>query len=182
MSKQYTITGVGNPNTVTGDVKLFHTGKEPFVVTKAWLDEQSKAPAVGDVLEVSDKGALTLVTEAQAEADEADDEVDEAGGQKKSLTSAESGSGSLLSPFREYQGKPVRCHAAEITAVSERSGEAEYLVTFADGSDKIATAAMTSRMIPHVGDFWVIAEQGDGVYEYLNPKAVFEAKYAPVTE
>ena len=38
---------------------------------------------------------------------------------------------------------------------------------------------MCARMIPQVGDYWVI--QSDG-YVYLNPKDVFERKYRPLQE
>jgi len=41
----------------------------------------------------------------------------------------------------------------------------------------IATNEMISRMIPCVGDYWVI--QSDG-YTYLNPAEVFERKYSPM--
>jgi hypothetical protein len=39
-----------------------------------------------------------------------------------------------------------------------------------------ATPEMCSRMVPKVGDYWVIQEDG---YIYLNPKEVFERKYRP---
>ena len=48
-----------------------------------------------------------------------------------------------------------------------------------DGENRIATSEMQSRYVPKVGDFWVIQQDG---YEYLNPKAVFERKYAACAE
>lgn len=175
---QHEITGLG-PKNPDGSVKIFTRLPSPFVVTAAWLAEQSKAPAVGDVIEVSTQGALTLVTETQAVSDEAAEAPDAANAEKKSLGSAESGSGSELSPFREFEGKPVLCHAAPIAELGETHADGSIVIIFADGSDKLATPEMLSRIKPELGDYWVIASQGDGVYEYLNPKALFEAKYHP---
>lgn len=70
----------------------------------------------------------------------------------------------------------------KITGVGVKNIEGSVSIIFADGSKKTATPAMLSRIGPAVGDFWIIASQGDGVYEYLNPKAVFEAKYNLLNE
>lgn len=39
--------------------------------------------------------------------------------------------------------------------------------------------AMTSRMTPQVGDYFVTTQDG---YKYLNPMAVFESKYDPIRD
>lgn len=179
--KQYEITGLG-PTNPDGNLKIFTRLYAPFIVNAAWLAEQTKAPAVGDFLEVSDAGALTLVTTAQGEGDAAAEKPDAAGApetQKKSLGSADSGAGSELALFKRYQGKPVVVEAAEITEVGELNSDGSMWVWFEDGSEKLATPEMLSRISPAVGDYWVVAAQADGDYEYLNPKAVFEAKYEP---
>lgn len=61
-----------------------------------------------------------------------------------------------------------------------------FTVGLEDGKDCQCTTAMTARMEPRIGDYLVRVPQpgpeADSVvfYEYLNPKAVFEAKYDPV--
>lgn len=178
---QHEITGLG-PLRTDGSRFIFTRQPQPFDVSAAWLKEQSKAPAVGDVIEVGEAGALTLVTEEQAGEDSAAAQPDVANAEKKSPISTGSEDGSEASPFKQYQGKPVVVSAAEITEVGEHNSDGSLFIIFADGSDKVASPEMLSRIAPVAGDYWVIANQDGGVYEYLNPKAVFEAKYQPVTE
>lgn len=176
MPKEHQITGLG-PKQSDGSVEIFTVLPKPFNVTAAWLAEQSKAPAVGEVIEVSDTGALTLVTEAQAIADKADDEPNADGTQKKSHTSSFSGDGSGTSHFSTYRGRPIVVHAAEITAVGDLESDGSLVVTLTGGGTKTASPEMISRFVPSIGDYWVIVPQDGGNYEYLNPKAVFEGKY-----
>lgn len=177
---QHEITGLGPVRTEDGSRYIFTRQPQPFNVTSAWLKEQTKEPAVGDVIEVNDSGALTLVTPEQAVEDKADEQPDADNAEKKSHGSEDSGIGSEVSPFKQYQGKPVTVHAAEITEVGELNGDGSLFLVFADGSDKVATPEMLSRIKPAIGDYWVIAPQADGDYEYLNPKAVFESKYSEI--
>lgn len=177
---QHEITGLG-PVNPDGSVKLFTRLPAPFIVTKEWLAEQGKFPAVGDILEVNTSLALRLVTEAQAAEDEISEQPNADGTQKKSDGVKESGSGSDPSPFKAFQGKPVIVHAAEITGIDPADADGDVVIIFADDSGKLATPEMMSRITPKIGDYWVMASQADGMYEYLNPKEVFEAKYQPLT-
>lgn len=78
----------------------------------------------------------------------------------------------------KYIGNPVEVIAYPIVDVSPIRGDGAFELTIADpGSESqhvLATEVMVARMIPKVGDYWVI--QSDG-YIYLNPKEVFERKY-----
>lgn len=177
MSNQYEITGLGPMNTVTGLQKIFTRLPKPFEVNEAWLTAQRKAPAVGDVIESTDAGAVSLVTEAQAAVDAAKEEADANDVEKKSLGSDASANGSKPSHFSSYKGKPIIVHASEIKAVGEPESDGSRVITLTGGGEKIAASGMMSRMIPTIGDYWVMVPQDDGFYEYLNPKAVFEAKY-----
>jgi hypothetical protein len=86
----------------------------------------------------------------------------------------------------KYVAKPVVVDAFKIKYVRQYAdpqglGAMFDLTIGDDGPDTVnrmvtATPAMTSRMVPQVGDYWVI--QPDG-YIYLNPKDVFENKYDP---
>lgn len=180
--KQYQITGLGPKNSVTGLMKLFTRLPNPFEVDDAWLEQQTKAPAIGDVLEVTEAGAIVLVTEPQAAADKAAEEPGADGEQKKNPTSAESGDGSGHSLFRTFKAKPVIVHASEISHVGSTESDGSVSITLSGGGTKIATAEMLSRIVPQVGDYWIMVPQDNGTYEYLNPKAVFESKYDLVTE
>lgn len=199
--KTYALTGIGPTNQVDGSIALFTVRPAPFIATAEWLAAQSKHPEMGDKLEVHENGDHVLVTEAQAVGDEAAgltvDPTITDDTQKKSLGADDLGNGSENSPARQnlengfklYQAKPLQCSAAEITEVMpSTAGANSYSIGFADGSFKTATAEMTSRMIPQVGDYWVISRLGTanvqphGEYDYLNPKAVFESKYEPVAE
>lgn len=170
--KQHTITGLG-PIRPDGSQFIFVANRpSPLVVSDDWRAAQGKSAAVGDVMEENDKGLFRLISMPQPAAEEE--------AQKKSAGSADSTSGAEHSPFKSYAAKPIVVHAAEITGVGEVDVGGDITLTFADGSTKIATPQMTSRMMPSLGDYWVIVPQGDGVYEYLNPKDVFEGKYEPV--
>ena len=80
----------------------------------------------------------------------------------------------------KYQALPVIVDAFEIVSVQDMPEADPPLprkVATNDGQNRLASSDMQARYIPKVGDYWVI--QSDG-YEYLNPKEVFERKYAPV--
>lgn len=68
-----------------------------------------------------------------------------------------------------YVANPVTVNAFKITRIDQGRD-----ITLENGDKVTATPEMCSRMQPHVGDYWVI--QNDG-YVYLNPKDVFERKY-----
>jgi len=83
----------------------------------------------------------------------------------------------------KYQAKPVIVDAFKIVEVEHTPDGDPPLARDVklEGREVPvrATEAMCARMIPKVGDYWVI--QSDG-YAYLNPKDVFERKYEPIPE
>lgn len=79
----------------------------------------------------------------------------------------------------KYQANPVIVDAFKITKVCEPIIDQGIPLHLENGGEVIATPAMTSRMIPAVGDYWV--RQADD-YIYLNPKHVFEKKYSEIPE
>lgn len=161
--KQHTITGLGPMQPTDTTMKIFTVLANPFIVSSEWLEEQGKAPAVGDIIEVNDKGELKLVTEEQAAKEEAEEEPEE---------------GAIAndaSPFKNYQSKPITFKAAQIKDVREAEGL--VILTFEDGSDKTATPEVLSHVIPSTGDYWVIELNNEGVIEeYVIPQALFEAQ------
>ena len=74
-----------------------------------------------------------------------------------------------------YIANPVEVNAFVIVSVGPLLFDLARRVATADGQNRVASAEMLARFSPEPGDYWVI--QSDG-YEYLNPKAVFERKYA----
>lgn len=79
----------------------------------------------------------------------------------------------------EYVANPVIVRAYKIERIIEYNvdtGEQKMLLD--NGEEVTATKEMLSRIIPVVGDYWVI--QPDG-YIYLNPAEVFERKYSPTS-
>lgn len=177
--KSHQITGVG-PQREDGSVDLFTVLPQPFTVTKEWLDTQGKYPAVGDSLMETADGLELAYEPEKAAADEFD-------AQKKTDGSGASGDGSEVSPYDEpteadaaangfiYVANPIEVTALRIVdagAVDEAGGVA---LALENGENVYADAGMVSRMTPVAGDYWVV--QADG-YTYLNPKDVFERKYA----
>lgn len=79
----------------------------------------------------------------------------------------------------KYKANPVIVDAAKILTVHDADSVGDRNLVLDDGRKVTATAAMLSRMTPEQGDYYVV--QSDG-YVYLNPKAVFERKYSPVSE
>jgi len=85
----------------------------------------------------------------------------------------------------KYQANPVIVDAFEIQKVEPAEPTVAdpaalgTKITLDTGSVVTATSAMTARMTPVPGDYWVI--QSDG-YQYLNPRQVFLRKYSPVLE
>jgi hypothetical protein len=76
----------------------------------------------------------------------------------------------------KYKANPIIVDGFKITAIGNLTQNGNMLITTDDGLTRQADAPMLSRIIPTIGDYWVIQEDG---YEYLNPKAVFERKYSP---
>lgn len=181
MSRQYQITGLG-PKALDGSIKLFTVLAYPFIGSAAWLAEQHKYPDVGDMLEIAEDGTMTLLSESQP-GSIGGPQHEEEDVQKKSPSEANGGNGDgELCHFSSYVAKPVIVHASQITAVDEPEVDGQRLITLAGGGVKIAAPGMMARMIPTVGDYWVIVPQDGGNYEYLNPKAVFEAKYSLIEQ
>ncbi len=85
----------------------------------------------------------------------------------------------------KYRANPVIVDAFKILQIngaeSNPGKTPSYYLMIGDGLSEprpvTATAEMTARMDPKVGDYWVIQEDG---YIYLNPKEVFERKYSPI--
>jgi hypothetical protein len=73
-----------------------------------------------------------------------------------------------------YIARPTLVDAFKIKRIDMDVLNNELSLRLEDGSDVVATKEMTARMVPEIGDYWVI--QPDG-YVYLNPKDVFERKY-----
>lgn len=77
-----------------------------------------------------------------------------------------------------YQAKPVIVDAFRIVGM-QYPLEGGTLLSLENGKLFTASKEMTARMTPAIGDFVVWQEDG---YAYLNRKAVFERKYAPLPE
>jgi hypothetical protein len=86
--------------------------------------------------------------------------------------------------MKSYRTTPRLVMAAVIVAVHAAGSESApgFLadLTLEDGTQYLASGAMTARYWPKPGDYLVQADNPDGTpYHYLNPKAVFEEKYEP---
>ena len=77
-----------------------------------------------------------------------------------------------------HTANPVRVQATRILEVSLVDYGRGRLLLLEDGRNFVADETMIARYSPVVGDYLVAQEDG---YVYLNPKAVFERKYAPVS-
>ena len=77
----------------------------------------------------------------------------------------------------QYVANPVVVTAYEIIKVGHPIIDKGYELFLDNGTSVVATTDMIARMMPTVGDYWVIQEDG---YTYLNPREVFERKYSPV--
>ena len=76
----------------------------------------------------------------------------------------------------QYVANPVVVTAYKIKQIFPQFEDGTPLLLDND-TQVVATNEMISRMIPVIGDYWVI--QADD-YIYLNPKEVFERKYSPI--
>lgn len=76
----------------------------------------------------------------------------------------------------KYIGKPVEVEAFIIISVGAVLSDGTMHLALQNGSNYRADKGMLARYIPEAGDYLVI--QADG-YKYVNPKDVFERKYAP---
>jgi hypothetical protein len=75
----------------------------------------------------------------------------------------------------KFKANPVIVDAYPITSV--RALAECFVLELGETHTIHTTPDLTARMVPVVGDYWVL--QSDG-YSYLNPKAVFERKYSPL--
>lgn len=75
-----------------------------------------------------------------------------------------------------YTAKPVEVEARIITGTSAVASDGSMRLTLQDGGIQRAHHGMLARYIPVEGDYLVVQEDG---YKYINPKDVFERKYAP---
>ena len=79
--------------------------------------------------------------------------------------------------MQAFIANPVRVTAARIIAVLPPTDERTRTdLTLEDGTVFEADEGMTARYMPVPGDFIVVQEDG---YTYVNPREVFERKYAP---
>lgn len=80
----------------------------------------------------------------------------------------------------QYICNPIEVSAWQITEICpEQKEQGIITVVLDDNALYDIDPSKMSRMIPVVGDYLVRTNQPD-VYEYLNPKHVFEAKYTKV--
>lgn len=98
----------------------------------------------------------------------------------------------------KFQAKPVVVDAFKIVNVGDvipdmkigdefhPGGSRRLVLEIQDGCSNRwqvqATAEMLAIYTPVAGDYWVIQHQENGEYVYINPKHVFENKYAPAVE
>lgn len=78
----------------------------------------------------------------------------------------------------KYQANPVIVEAHTIVSVGDRNTLGDTPLALSNGENVTATGDMTARYQPQAGDYWVIQEDS---YVYLNPKEVFERKYAAIS-
>jgi hypothetical protein len=163
---------------------------KPFHVTAEWLKAQPHGVEIGDTLtftgttlsvdpaQPAEAQPMTEPTQgppvkqappAPAADDTAQKKTD--GGEGLEVGSR------LFQP--NYRANPVEVEASEIVSVAgAMNADGSLNLALANGSNVIAHPDMLSRITPAVGDYWVV--QADG-YVYLNPKAVFERKYSPIS-
>ena len=83
----------------------------------------------------------------------------------------------------KYRANPVIVEANRIVQVGDldcslpHEGGCNLLLD--NGQTVYATPSMLARMVPGIGDYWVIQEDG---YVYLNPREVFERKYSRIPD
>lgn len=74
----------------------------------------------------------------------------------------------------KFIANPVEVDAFTITEIYSGAPDGYINLCLDNGDTVQANPEMLARMVPRVGDYWVI--QSDG-YVYLNPKEVFQRKY-----
>lgn len=91
--------------------------------------------------------------------------------------------------MRQFVSRPNIVRAAGIVSVSPEVDEYGQRLIVIEGYEGIVTytlsAEQQARMVPVLGDYLVFAPQPTdsdpkATYDYLNPKAIFEAKYDEV--
>lgn len=76
----------------------------------------------------------------------------------------------------KYIAQPVVVDAFVINEVGEPNENGNRIVTCSEDRTFVVSLDMLARITPQPGDY-VVVQQADG-YTYLNPKDVFERKYA----
>ena len=83
----------------------------------------------------------------------------------------------------KYLANPIIVDAFKIIGIGQLTNKGEQHLLLDDGTDGgkeyVAKPELLSRIAVKVGDYLVTQEDG---YIYLNPKDVFERKYAPLVE
>lgn len=79
----------------------------------------------------------------------------------------------------KYQANPVAVDAFVIESIDRVDERGNLHIKVNGGDDHLIRPPLMARIRPVAGDYLVV--QADG-YTYLNPKAVFERKYSPVSE
>jgi len=172
------ITGLG-PRKTDGSIYLFTTDPQPFIATAEWLAAQSSFPAVGDELQIDGESvklmASSSVTTSKKEVGSGAPTPPSA----PSLTVASGVKPPKAEPvpenYHRYRANPVEVEAFTIVSVSALQKDGSMNLALDNGENVVASKEMLARYIPIAGDYWVV--QTDG-YVYLNPKEVFERKYA----
>lgn len=186
------ITGLG-PVMADGSRKIFDKEPKPFIATKEWLDAQTVKPAMGDYLEIAEDGSVTVVAESSVRAAAPNEpnepmaapaqpvrepDAEQSADQKKTAGEKELANGS--DPAPTHRAKPIEVYAYEIVSVADEKNEDGSLnLALSNGVNVKAEPEMLARILPKIGDYWVIQRDG---YVYLNPKEVFERKYERITE
>lgn len=77
----------------------------------------------------------------------------------------------------KYYAQPVIVDADVIISIGMTKDDGSLELNLREGGEVVATPGMVARYIPKEGDYYVTQEDG---YIYINPKSVFERKYAPI--
>ncbi len=185
---KFVIIEVG-PVNGDGSQDLFVDGRHPFHVTEEWLKSQVTSAAVGDVLDSSHQ-RLTL--EPAPPPDDGEPmakpmqgppvkQTPQVSAEEPAQKKTDGGEGSEVGSktFQpNYRANPVEVEAFEIVSVAPiKNADGSLNLALSNGTNVIAHPDMLSRIMPTIGDYWVVQEDG---YVYLNPKSVFERKYAPI--
>lgn len=185
---KFAITQLGPVND-DGSQDLFVEGRQPFHVTAEWLKAQIASVEVGDLLEWEYQ-RLTLVPAVPADASAPMQEPTQGPPVNQAIQAPADDTAQKKTDGGEglevgsktfqpnYRANPVEVEAFEIISVAPiKNADGSLNLALANGTNVIAHPDMLARIMPALGDYWVIQEDG---YVYLNPAAVFLRKYAPI--